>query len=95
MKACKLSCEVVTVPMNSQTFSGSGKAWQTLVMVLAASKMFRGGGRNLPTEGLELPTGRLKWLKNTVFMHDFAKFPPAGTQNFLRRAARCFRQGGG
>ena len=35
----------------------------------------RGVTRNFPTEGLELPTGGLKWLKNGVFVRYFAKFP--------------------
>ena len=46
----------------------------------------RGGARNLPTEGLELPTRWLKWLK-TQFTYVFAKFPPTGIQNFLRKGA--------
>ena len=28
----------------------------------------RGGARNRITEGLELPTGELKWLENTAFV---------------------------
>ena len=35
----------------------------------------RGGTRNFPTEGLELPAGGLKWLKNGVFVHYFAENP--------------------
>ena len=31
----------------------------------------RGGVRDLPMEELELPTGRLKWLENAVFVHHF------------------------
>ena len=54
----------------------------------------RGGARNIPTEGLELPTRGLKWQKNAVCVHHFAKVPPTGTQHFLRQWARCFKQWG-
>ena len=42
----------------------------------------RGGARNFPTEGLELPTGRLKRLKNGVSVRYFAKVPPTRTKIF-------------
>ena len=32
--------------------------------------------------------------ENAVFVHHFAKCPPAGTQNFLRQGSGCFREGG-
>ena len=40
----------------------------------------RGGARNLPTEGLELPTGGLKRLKNGVSVRYFARVPPTRTK---------------
>ena len=51
-----------------------------------------GGARNLPTGGLEIPTGGgLKWLKNAVFVHRFAKFPTTGnTSRLFFYSARYF-----
>ena len=40
----------------------------------------RGSARNFPTERLELPIRGLKWLKYAVFVHHFAKLPPARTK---------------
>ena len=48
------------------------------------------GARDLPMEEQELPTGRLKWPENAVFVHHlfhFAKFPPTETRNFLRQGS--------
>ena len=41
---------------------------------------FRGGARNFPTEGLELPTGGLKRRKNGVSVSYFTKFVPTRTK---------------
>ena len=48
--------------------------------------IFRGGSRNFPTEGLELPTGGLKWLKMV--------FPCAILPNFFRREPKISSDGG-
>lgn len=36
----------------------------------------QGRRQNLPTEGLELLTGGLKWIENAVFIRHLANFPP-------------------
>ena len=48
----------------------------------------RGGARNLPTKGPELPTRSLKWPKNAICVHHFAE------KICSDRGARCFQQGG-
>ena len=40
----------------------------------------RGGARNFPIEEVELPTGRLKRLKNGFSLRYFAKVPPTRTK---------------
>ena len=55
--------------------------------LLLQSLMSRGGARNVSIEGLELPIGGLKWLKNSFFRTPFCrissdrnpKFPPMGS----------------
>ena len=47
----------------------------------------RGGARNLPTEGLELPTGGLKWLK--------MQFSYVILKNLLRQEPNISSDGGG
>ena len=50
----------------------------TEASVQSVGERFRGGARNLPTEGLELRTGG--GAKNAVFLPYFAKFPPTRTK---------------
>ena len=60
---------------------------KTRCIVMKSVLGLRGGARNFPTEGLELPTGGLKWLKMV--------FPCAILPNFLRREPKISSDGGG
>ena len=47
----------------------------------------RGGARNLPTEGLELPTGGAKMIEKGCFRALYCQISSDENQNFLRRGA--------
>ena len=69
------------------TFSIENEFLRSRICTFRSLRENRDGARNSPTEGLELPTGVLKWLKNVVSVHYFLP-------NFLRREPKSSSDGG-
>ena len=64
--------------------------WGSTIWGKAVSKNWpyadaRFGTGNFPAEALTFPTGRLKKLKNSVFLCYFARLPLTKTENFLHQ----------